>query len=498
MQGRSLVRLRVSTIVGLTLLVACGGDKLSGLKPKLAFHDGTPKDSMGLYHLDFGDVQLGQQGTRTLTIDSLGLVTLHIEAPVVATPFGVQPAAAQQVVAHGNQQFAFSFLPTAEGPSQTTVNFVSDGGNASVILSGNGTKTAPPDQSCTFELRPATIDFGNVQPGKAQTSGVRVVNTSSVMSAECEVMQLALSADSDPAFTLPNPPSVPQPVPAGTNLPIGVVFSPSHYGYSFRGKLELKIGAPGMGGMVVEVPLSGTAIGNCPAPLPDGSCPVANPPPINGHPPAATAPIYLNDSGSLYTFDPATKTTRYIAAFSTSGFPIFTMYDIAIDSTGWMVGVASGELYNIDPTNGHCTSLASVPDSGANGLTFTPDGRIVVAGAEIVIYNPTTKQLSTLVPSGTQSTSGDIVGLPDGLLYWAVTGSSSDVLFTVNPNTGTLRRIGDIGTSKVWGLSYEKGVLFGFTSDGKYLTIDQQTGQGQAQPLSGNWYGAATNPAKWM
>ena len=107
-----------------------------------------------------------------------------------------------------------------------------------------------------------------------------------------------------------------------------------------------------------------------------------------------------------------------------------------------------------------------------------------------------TGALTPLVARGEYSTSGDIIGLPDGMLYWTVTGG--DALVQVDPADGTTRRRGNIGISGIYGLGYAYGELLGFVSSGRVVVIDESSGDTEDNaPLSGSWWGATTNPVLW-
>ena len=105
----------------------------------------------------------------------------------------------------------------------------------------------------------------------------------------------------------------------------------------------------------------------------------------------------------------------------------------------------------------------------------------------------------TLIANAFHETSGDIVGLPDGYLYWTVFGDDSDVLVRVDPNTGVEVEIGPVGYSRLFGLGYSDGQLYGFNSEGQVLRMSPQEGQAilSAQREDLSWWGAATNPVAW-
>ena len=98
-------------------------------------------------------------------------------------------------------------------------------------------------------------------------------------------------------------------------------------------------------------------------------------------------------------------------------------------------------------------------------------------------------------------TSGDVVGLPDGLLYWTIRGTTSDVLVTVDPVTKAESVKGDVGFERLFGVGYDQGQgrLYGFSASGEVIEINASTGAGSllTQDATRAWWGATTNPVVW-
>ncbi len=218
--------------------------------------------------------------------------------------------------------------------------------------------------------------------------------------------------------------------------------------------------------------------------------------PETGDPWPATEPVYINDASTLYSFDPDTRTATRIGTFREGGAALDGgMTDIAISLDGVMYGGSFDALYRIDPTTAECTFVATLGDE-LTGLTFVSDGRLVGAGAGVSFIDVRTGALDTLVAPGAYETSGDIVGLPDGYLYWSVWGG--DLLIRVDPDTGATRRVGDVGVERLFGLGYADGALYAFTGTSDVIVVDETTAAaGAATDLPVNWWGAATNPVLW-
>ena len=207
----------------------------------------------------------------------------------------------------------------------------------------------------------------------------------------------------------------------------------------------------------------------------------------------ATAVIYLNTEDTLYAWDPETGVTE-VGPFSD---PSVRMTDIAIDTTGTMVGIATDVLYGIDAQTANLTLLCTLAD-WANGLTFTSDGRLIAAGAGLSTVDPVTCASTTLSADSGFQTSGDVVGIPGERLLWTVNGGAGDGLVEVDPDTGETTLVGYLGVSSLWGGGYADGLLHGFSADGKAVVINPDTATvSSLTTLAGAWWGATTNPVRW-
>lgn len=215
-------------------------------------------------------------------------------------------------------------------------------------------------------------------------------------------------------------------------------------------------------------------------------------------PGAAEEPVYAHTATDLFSIDPDTGAREHIGTFRLGAEDVFGMVDIAIDLTGRMYGGTYDTLYQIDPTSAALSricDLAVVPYA----LTFTSEGVLFAgAGHEVVEVDRRTCVTTGLSPAGDYYTSGDLVGLPDGFLYWTVRGTPDDQLVKVDPVTGATFLVGDVGEARLFGLGYAEGTLLGFSDGGVIVRIDPATGA--TTPLDAGpteWWGATTNPVKW-
>jgi hypothetical protein len=177
-------------------------------------------------------------------------------------------------------------------------------------------------------------------------------------------------------------------------------------------------------------------------------------------------------------------------------FGVSSVTDLAIDNDGSMYCITFSALYSVDPTTGAATLIGPTGASG-NGLTFLDDGRLVMSGGgRLYELNRATGAATVIGSFGPGvSSSGDLTGTPAGALYLT---SPGDRLVRLNRSTGRATTIGMTGFSEVYGLAYWDGVVYGFTSSGGIIAINEATGRGTSVFTGGDTYwGAAVNQLLW-
>ena len=218
--------------------------------------------------------------------------------------------------------------------------------------------------------------------------------------------------------------------------------------------------------------------------------------------PIAQAPVYANTKGELFEVTPETGISKSIGFFHDAwGDPVEGMVDIAIDLTGRMYGGTFDALYRIDPTTAQVVKVCDT-DIQMFALTFADDGTLFAgAGRSItrIDVDAATCTGVALFSDSPYETSGDLVGLPDGNLYWTVRGEGGDELVKVNPISGGSSWIGPIVRDKLFGLGYDNGTLYGFSDHGEIVSIPPDGGPTKLthQDPNTEWWGATTNPVKW-
>lgn len=173
--------------------------------------------------------------------------------------------------------------------------------------------------------------------------------------------------------------------------------------------------------------------------------------------------------------------------------------DIALHPNGTLYGVSASyptALYTINRTSGVTMKVTNLVALEVNGLDAAPDGTLF-ASADTHVYRVDIGA-STLAPIAPLpdpwKSSGDLV-VVGGRIFVSVRqgiGDTSDALVEVDRNAGTSRMVGLIGSRCVYGLAAFGPTLYGFTCEGKILTIDFGTGAGTVIAVSGRSFNGAT------
>jgi streptogramin lyase len=409
--------------------------------------------------VNFGAVDRGVPATVGVSLRNLGDAPLTVSAMATTDPvFTAVSASALPLVieAGASVPVDVTFTPDADGAWSAELQVTSDDADGVERATLFGSSGNQPVAVC--DVDPRTITLGS---GSATWIGTDSYDPSN---------RALMRYD----WTLTNKPSG-----SWTFMPLGT--GPNRAGFS-----------PDVPGtyvaQLVVTNSAGESSEPCATQLTAEAAPIVEPPP-------AVEPIYLNTGTDLYTFDPVTLRTTRIGAFSGGA----QLTDIAIDAAGRMYGVSFTALYRVDPTNARLTEIASM-NTELRGLTCLGDGRLIGAGDGVWSIDPATGALTTVRAAGFATTSGDIVALPDGLLYWSTTGG--DMLAIVDPNGGSANLVGDMGVNNVYGMAFyddgsANGVLWGFAASGQALRIDPATGRATVQSVPGTWWGATTNPVLW-
>ena len=133
-------------------------------------------------------------------------------------------------------------------------------------------------------------------------------------------------------------------------------------------------------------------------------------------------------------------------------------------------------------------------------MAFGTDGILYVGGGSIIeAMNLKDCAVTTAFELEAFETSGDLVGTPDGMLYWSVEGDGEDELVRLDPSDYSSEWLGTLGAQRLYGLGYADGDLFGFSSFGKVVRTSLGTPEEASvvATVDEAWWGATTNPVSW-
>jgi hypothetical protein len=159
--GFSATASAVASTQSATLTASAGGaTKTFALELQPASSPTAPNLTISAASLPFGNVALKTPATQTLILSSSGSSPLTISAVTLTGAGFTMSGATFPVTLNPGQAASLTvqFDPTSAGAASGQIAIVSDGGNATVGLSGTGTKTSIP----TLSLSAASLSFGNV------------------------------------------------------------------------------------------------------------------------------------------------------------------------------------------------------------------------------------------------------------------------------------------------------------------------------------------------
>ena len=215
--------------------------------------------------------------------------------------------------------------------------------------------------------------------------------------------------------------------------------------------------------------------------------------------------VYAHTATTLYKVEPDTLQVQMVGDFNWGSVISDQMTDIAIDKDGQMIGVSFTRVYRVDPSNAATTLLSSSLSRSFNGLSFVPADQLGMTGNDVLVgtqstdgkvfrVDPMTGAATEIGNMGaTFTSSGDLVGVAGFGTVQTVPGSSGDTLARLAPTSFAASAIGGgTGFSKLYGVAFFKGKVYGFSEEGHFVLIDPGTGAGTMVSNSGiAWWGAA-------
>ncbi len=217
--------------------------------------------------------------------------------------------------------------------------------------------------------------------------------------------------------------------------------------------------------------------------------------------------IYAHTSTMLYEVDPDPPYgATPIGAFTGANVISQGITDIGVDLLGEMWGVGFFEVYEVDVTTAALTERnVDFAFAEMNAMTFLADGTLL-AGAQNRLYevDAATGGTTVIQTLTGYNFAGDMVGLPDGLLYMLMcvgtTPPCATSVVAMDLASGDFWEVGPTGQGDMYGVAYHNmnGLIYGFTVAGEVILIDPATGAGTVEATGGpEWWGATTNPARW-
>ncbi|HVV86325.1 MAG TPA: hypothetical protein VHE35_24885 [Kofleriaceae bacterium] len=218
------------------------------------------------------------------------------------------------------------------------------------------------------------------------------------------------------------------------------------------------------------------------------------------------AAVFAHTASTLFRVHPLTYEVTRVGDFQ---WPAGgdEMTDLAIDADGNMIGISFTRVYRVDPQTAACTLLSSNLQGLFNGLSFVPsmlafgiEGPDVLVGTrnadgKVFQIDPNTGGVTQIGDMGGGFvSSGDIVAVTGfGVVATVTNGVGPDRLVRLAPTTFAATPIGSgTGFDHLWGVGFWGTRVFGFSERGVLTVIDSQTGVGTTvAPNSEAWWGAA-------
>ncbi len=204
--------------------------------------------------------------------------------------------------------------------------------------------------------------------------------------------------------------------------------------------------------------------------------------------------FYAHSYDTLYEVDPFAKTATEVQ----TGLP--SLQDIDTHPDGTLFGISRDGLYRFD---GWADDWVHQGDFGIsindpNGLAIDSDGTaFITAGDTIYSADLHSGAAQTVGPTGSFYSSGDcVVNKRDTLFMTSKEDGQPDELVRISRQTGAGQAVGATGFSNIFALTAAWGKLYGLTSDGELIFINQQTGEASLiHEFSGmTFWGAASTP----
>jgi len=211
--------------------------------------------------------------------------------------------------------------------------------------------------------------------------------------------------------------------------------------------------------------------------------------------------MYAHTDSVLYEVDSSYPYELTLVGAFGGGISGVQFTDLAMAPTGILYAITSTDVYEVDPSTAQVAWLLPVGEGHLDSMTAMADGTLL-AGEHSTFYriDPVglTAEVYATIPG--REFTGDMVALPDGLLYCLaedVEGGGT-ALIEYDPATNQTRFVGWTGHGTVSGVGLANGTLLGFDDSGQILEFDTATGAATVVATPGQaFWGATANPTYW-
>jgi hypothetical protein len=192
---------------------------------------------------------------------------------------------------------------------------------------------------------------------------------------------------------------------------------------------------------------------------------------------ARAGTIYVDgNAGSFGTVDLATGNFTYIGTTSQ------VLFGMGFTPDGTLYGLdggANAHLWQVNTATGGLTDLGAVGHSVV-GATVGPDGLIYAieynASGLLYTINPSTMAVTPIGNTGILG-NGLVAFDSNGVLYMNSQGGGNDILYSIDPTTGTPSLIGPTNLAIFTGVfNLGDGNLYGFANDTGIYSLDTTSG----------------------
>jgi hypothetical protein len=207
--------------------------------------------------------------------------------------------------------------------------------------------------------------------------------------------------------------------------------------------------------------------------------------------------FFAHTNEALYFVDPFAYAAEKVADTPT------VLLDIDTHPDGRLFGILAD--FTLAVFNEQTNVFEPLPNGlganvgNANGLAINNDGRVfLTSSGTLFTADLTTGIASEIGQFAPYISSGDTVVTKGNSLLMTSSHTDTDSLIRLDGNTGMGTLRGDTGVDAIWGLTSAYGVLYGLTSSGRLVIIDETTGAATIiHTFDGlSFYGAASTPLR--